>query len=323
MERREMEPTLIDGLTADLGGPRTTALLDQLDRSIPWEQLAKPVRQLYKRHDTGARDRGGAPPWPAITMLKCLLLAKWYGLSDPQLEENLRDRLSFRRFVRLPLHDKTPDETTFVRFRDRLRAAGLDKTLFEMVAKHIEAEGVLVKDGTLVDATIIEQAKGRKKKDGTSTRDPDASFTKKHGRTHHGYKGHIAADKSGIVTDYRFSTASHHDSRYFDELVKQEKKAAYGDSAYASEERRRRLRGRGVIDAICYKRHRGQEKLFDFQERWNTIVSRARALVEHPFARIKGMGLRRVRYRGRRRNEFDFALTIIAHNLKRALFLAA
>lgn len=318
MERREVHPTLIDGMTADLGGPRTTALLDKLDASIPWETLAKPVRTLYKNSD-----KGGAPAWPAATMLRCIMLAKWFGLSDPQLEENLRDRLSFRRFARLPLHDKTPDETTFVVFRRRLREAGLDKTLFDLVAGHIEGRGLLVKDGTLVDATILEQSKGKKTGDGASTRDPEASFTKKHGRTYHGYKGHIAADKSGIVTDYRFSTASHHDSRYFDELVKDEKNAAYGDAAYSGEQRRKDLRGRGVIDAICYKRNRGQEKLPDYQERWNKIVSKARALVEHPFARIKAMGHERVRYRGLRRNELDFGLMMIAHNFKRALFLAA
>ena len=214
-------------------------------------------------------------------------------------------------------------ETTFVVFRRRLREAGLDKTLFDLVAGHIEGRGLLVKDGTLVDATILGQSKGTKKEDGTHTRDEEASFTKKHGRTYHGYKGHIAADKSGIVTEYRFSTASHHDSRYFDELVKDEKTAAYGDSAYSSEQRRKGLRARGVIDAICYKRNRGQEKLHDYQERWNTIVSKARALVEHPFARIKAMGHTRVRYRGLRRNELDFGLMMIAHNFKRAVFLAA
>lgn len=323
MERREMDPTLIDGLTADLGGPRTTALLDKMDASVPWETLAKPVRTLYKSNDKGAREKGGAPAWPAATMLKCVMLAKWFGLSDPQLEENLRDRLSFRRFARLPLHDKTPDETTFVRFRARLREADLDRTLFDLVAKHLEGRGILLRDGTLVDATILEQSKGKKKQDGTGTRDEEASFTKKHGRTYHGYKGHVAADKSGIVTDYRFSTASHHDSRYFDELAEGEKKAAYGDAAYSSEERRESLRGRGVIDAICYKRNRGQEKLLDYQERWNKIVSKARALVEHPFARIKAMGHKRVRYRGLRRNALDFGLMLIAHNFKRALFLAA
>lgn len=315
MERRNAEPCLVDGMTADLGGPRTADLLARLDRLVPWETLAKPVRTLYKNEDNGA------PAWPAVVMLKCAMLAKWFGLSDPQLEEHLKDRLSFRRFVGLSLLDKTPDETTFVTFRKRLRGAQLDRTLFESAGKHLERLGVLVKEGTLVDATILEAPRGQKKEDDTSTRDPDASFTKKHGRTYHGYKGHIAADRSGIVTDYRFSTASHHDSRYFDELTSAEKRAAFGDSAYADETRRRVLRSRGVIDAIVYKRRRGQKELDGWQERWNTLVSRIRALAEHPFARMKQTGYRRVRYRGLRRNELDFALNLIAHNFKRALCL--
>lgn len=315
MERRSAEPGLVDGLTADLGGPRTAELLGKLDKVVPWETLAKPVRKLYKNKDNGA------PAWPAVMMLKCVMLAKWFGLSDPQLEEHLKDRLSFRRFVGLSLIDKTPDETTFVIFRKRLREADLDRTLFETAGKHLEKLGVLVKEGTLVDATIIEASRGQKKDDDTSTRDPDASFTKKHGRTYHGYKGHIAADASGIVTDYRFSTASHHDSRYFDELTRTEKTVAYGDSAYSDDKRRRILRSRGVIDAIVHKRRRGQKDLFDWQERWNKLVSKTRALVEHPFARMKQTGYRRVRYRGLRRNELDFAFTLIAHNCKRALSL--
>jgi transposase, IS5 family len=315
MERRNADPSLVDGMTADLGGPRTADLLGKLDKVVPWETLAVPVRKLYKNEDNGA------PAWPAVMMLKCVMLAKWYGLSDPQLEEHLKDRLSFRRFVGLSLIDKTPDETTFVIFRKRLREADLDRTLFEAAGKHLEKLGVLVKEGTLVDATIIEAPRGQKKPDDTSTRDPDASFTKKHGRTYHGYKGHIAADASGIVTDYRFSTASHHDSRYFDELTRKEKTVVYGDSAYADQTRRRILHILGVIDAIVYKRRRGQKDLYDWQERWNKLVSKTRALVEHPFARMKQSGYRRVRYRGLRRNTLDFALNLIAHNCKRALSL--
>ncbi len=332
MERRNAEPSLVDGMTADLGGPRTADLLARLDRVVPWETLAKPVRTLYKNKDNGA------PAWPAVMMLKCVMLAKWYGLSDPQLEEHLKDRLSFRRFVGLSLTDKTPDETTFVVFRKRLREADLDRSLFDAAGKHLERLGVLVKEGTLVDATILEAPRGKKKKkkkekekekddktggtqDDADTRDPEASYTKKHGRTYHGYKAHIAADQSGIVTDYRFSTASHHDSRYFDELTRAEKAAAYGDSAYADQTRRRILRSRGVIDAIVYKKHRGQKDLFDWQARWNRLVSKVRALVEHPFARMKQTGYRRVRYRGLRRNELDLAFNLIAHNFKRALCL--
>jgi IS5 family transposase len=316
MERCNAEPALIDGMTADLGGPRTSTLLDRLDKAVPWETLARPVRKLYKNDA-----KGGAPAWPAVTMLRCVMLAKWFNLSDPQLEENLKDRLSFRRFAGLSLTDKTPDETTFVVFRRRLRESGLDKTLFTLANKHLEEQGVLVKEGTLVDATIIEAPRGKKRKDGTSTRDEDASFTRKGDRTYHGYKGHIAADRSGIVTGYRFSTASHHDSRYIDELTKKEKRAVVADSAYSDKKRRGRLTGKGIIDAICYKRSRGQAELYDWQEKWNGLVSKIRALVEHPFARMKQMGYRRVRYRGLRRNELDFGLTLIAHNFKRSLSL--
>ncbi len=158
-ERKNADGGLIDSWTADLGGPRTTALLSRLDAAVPWTTLVKPVAALpeYRAKAPGA-DRGGRPAWPALTMLKCILLAKWFGLSDPQLEENLKDRLSFRRFVGLSLADATPDETTFVRFRGRLRERGLDRTLFDATLAHLEKLGLLVKDGTLVDATIVEQA---------------------------------------------------------------------------------------------------------------------------------------------------------------------
>ena len=175
----------------------------------------------------------------------------------------------------------------------------------------------------MVDATIIEQSTGRRREDGTSTRDEDASFTRKHGRTHHGYKGHIACDLSGIVTDYRFTTAKEHDSRRIDELTETERTAVYADSAYSDLARRSGLRERGVIDGIIYKRSRGQPELWDWQKRWNRLVSRVRARVEHPFGMMKQqLGYRRVRYRGRERNEFDFALTLAACNIKRSLSLS-
>jgi transposase, IS5 family len=141
---------------------------------------------------------------------------------------------------------------------------------------------------------------------------------------HHGYKGHIAVDLSGIVTDYRFGTAKEHDSNHIDDLTMHEKKVVLADSAYSSSARRAELRARGVIDGIIYKRVRGQAKLYDWQERWNALVARDRARVEHPTAMMKQqLGYRRVRYRGRDRNEFDFALTLTACNLKKSLSLTA
>jgi IS5 family transposase len=194
--------------------------------------------------------------------------------------------------------------------------------LFDAVVKHIEGQGLLVRQGTMVDATIIEAPRGRPRPDGTTTRDPDASFTKKHGVPHHGYKGHIAADLSGIVTDYRFGTAKEHDSNHIDDLTLHETTLVLADSAYASRARRQGLRARGVVDGIIYKRQRGQERLHAWQERWNRMVSGLRARVEHPSAMLKHqLGYRRVRYRGRERNAFDFALTMTACNIKRSLSL--
>ena len=174
----------------------------------------------------------------------------------------------------------------------------------------------------MVDATIIEQSRGEKREDGTSTRDEDATFTKKHGKTYHGYKGHIAVDRSKIITRCRFSTAKDHDSRYIDELTKDERVAVYADSAYDKRERRQRLRRRGVIDAIVYQRRRGQESLAPWQKRWNDLVARFRAPVEHPIGHLKQhMGYRKVRYRGLARNALDFCLTAMAYNIRRSVHL--
>lgn len=307
-----------DAVLADRGGPKSTSMLRRLDAATPWGALAAPILALPEYHAPGA----GRPAWDPVLMLKCLMLQKWNNLSDPGLEEALQDRISFRRFVGLAADDCTPDETTIFHFRRRLREAGLHESIFDSVNAHIERQGLLVKQGTLVDATIVESPRGRPRPDGTSTRDAEASFTKKHGRTHHGYKGHVAADLSKIVTDYRFTTAKTHDSTQFDDLTMHETTMASGDSAYSDRERRAELRARGVLDAIVHKRVRGQEKLEPWQEEHNALVARIRARVEHPFAMIKHqMGYRRTRYRGLERNEADFCLTLAAANLKRSLSL--
>jgi transposase, IS5 family len=259
-------------------------------------------------------------------MLKCVLLAKWFGLSDPQLEECLQDRLSFRRFVGLSLNDATPDETTFVRFRARLRERGLERTLFDESLKQLEQQGLLLKQGTLVDATIIEQARGTKRvggcQDGTSTRDQEASFTKKHGKTYHGYKGHVAADRSALVTGYDLSDAAPHDSTFIDALTKDEKKLVVADTAYRSAAREAALHARGVDCGIAFKKQRGQKQLPPMLKQLNRMIARVRAPVEHVFAWIKNMGHRRARYRGKRRNEFDFVMMLVAYNWKRSVSLS-
>lgn len=318
MERVNTEATFVDAMTMDLGGPRTGELLGRLDEAMDFEALAGPVRQLPMYQHTGA----GRRPWDAVVMIKCLMLQRWFGLSDPQLEEQIRDRLSFRRFLGLSLMDQTPDETSFVRFRQRLREAKLDERLFSAVLEQLIERGLKVQEGTIVDATVIEQSRGRKRKDGTSTRDEAASYTKKHGRTMHGYKAHVASSLEGLITGCRMTTAKVHDSQCMDELIESERHAVLGDRAYDDASRRQRLRQRGVIDGICYKRKRGQAKLYDWQERWNKLVAEIRAVGERPFAVFKRqMGWRRVRYRGLERNRSDLWLHAAAYNIRHALCL--
>ena len=169
--RKNAPMGFVDLMFEGLGSPRTTEVLALLDAATPWEKLAHPIRHLPEYTNTGA----GRPPWEPVLMLKCMMLAKWFNLSDPQLEEQLKDRISFRKFVGLSFDDTTPDETTFFGFRKRLREAELDGYLFQSVVKHLESQGFLVREGTMVDATIIEQAKGKqisKRRSEMKRRDP-------------------------------------------------------------------------------------------------------------------------------------------------------
>lgn len=191
-----------------------------------------------------------------------------------------------------------------------------------------------------MDATILEAPTGTKKttvhEDGTHTtthtRDQDASFTKKHGRTYHGYKMHVATDPRGIIKKVITDTAKVHDSNHFEELIEYELNgvdargrtsggAAYADSAYASAKHTAPMDAHGVHDGTIKRRMRSQAALPWYQQHINAFNAKIRAVVEHPFAWIKQMGHRRVRYWGKRRNALDFNLIAIAYNLKRSLSL--
>ena len=318
MERQLNQTSFLDSLTAELGGTRSAEFFDKCDRLIPWKQLVEPLQDMY----TNRSAQGGAPNYPLVLMVKCLMLQKWFNLSDPMLEEMLRDRLSFRRFVGLPLAESTPDETTFVRFRKRLANHGHIATLFETTLKILRERNVILEQGTCVDATIIEAPRGRTSPNGTgSTKDQAASYTQKHGRTYHGYKGHIATDPNGMIKDYRFDTAARHDSNHFDEFVTEETSSVWADSAYMDKTRKAELESRGVFCGIIERRVRGQAELSEVQKRHNRLVAGVRAVVEHPFAWMKNTGYRRTRYRGIMRNALDFGLHVIAYNWKRSFSL--
>ncbi len=317
MERQNLQPTLLDGMLADLGGPRTAAFFAKADAFVPWDALAASLEGIYTGHPAGGR-----PYWPLVTMLKCLMIQKWYGLSDPAAEEMLRDRISFRRFAGLSFADATPDETTLVNFRKRLREAGRSSDIFEAVLAHLRSHGLVLSEGTLVDATILPAPRGEKRPDGSSTGDPCASTTVKAGQIHHGYKAHIAADKRGIVTDFVFDTAAPHDSVHADQLMAKEASEIYADSACMDKKRKAKKEAEGIFYGAVERRVRGQAELTAAQKLHNRMVAGVRAIVEHPFAWMARMGYSRVRYRGARNNGSDFAVTAAAYNLKKAMSLA-
>src|SRR2546421_1731391 len=154
-KRATGQSSFSDLAVSRLGGPRTAPLLGKLEAAVPWGKLAAPVLELpeYAKYIADP-SRPGERPIDPVVMLRCLMLAKWFNLSDPQLEEQLKDRISFRRFAGLSQDEPTPDETTFVKFRRRLREAKLDGAIFDAVLKHIDGRGLLVKSGTIVDARI-------------------------------------------------------------------------------------------------------------------------------------------------------------------------
>lgn len=311
-----------DVITADLGGTRTAAMLTQLGVAINWAKLAGLVEQRAYLKDA---NEPGRSHWPVELMIKCLMLARWFNLSDPQLEESLADRLSFRRFVGLALGDDTPDETTFVRFRDLLREHGLERALFDAVLNQLQERRLIVRQGTLVDATIISapapRATGRKDDRGKPVKsggDAEASHTVKRGQIHHGYKAHIATDRRGTVLDFVVDTASVHDIQHLETLTAQETTAVFADSAYMDGGRAQKLRERGVFAGIIRRRVRGQKVHSDLVRAFNRFCASVRAVVERPFAWMKNKGHRRARYKGLRRTTTEVGLTLLAHNITAA-----
>lgn len=316
MQRKAIEPTFVDMAVSDLGSPRARAFFDECDKHIPWSEIADSVKDIFPAKEP---DAAGRPHWPVVTMLKILLMQKWFNLSDPMMEEMLMDRLSFRRFVGLSLEDKTPDHSTLCRFRQRLLKAGHASTLFDKALESLRSRGLVLQEGTLVDATIIEAPLGQKRDDGSSTLDPCATKTAKRNRAYNGFRAHIATDTNGIIKTYVFDTAKTSEHEHFDALIEGEKHAVYADSGYSSKERREALEAKGIKAMISHRRVRGQAELTREQKEFNSEVAHVRAKVEHPFAWLRRMmGGKRVRYRGLLKNAFDFAVSAVAYNFWRS-----
>jgi IS5 family transposase len=260
-------------------------------------------------------------------MVKALLLQQWYGLSDPGLEEALGDRLSFRRFVGLMLDEGSPDHSTLSRFRKALREQGLDKRLFEEIERQLSEKGLLVRSGTLMDATLVEA--DVKKPGGPagsrSPTDPDADWKRKGGKSVLGYQAHLGVDQgSGLIRRAELTSAKVNESSVADRLICGDERAVYADRAYEHKERRARLKAARVKDRIMHRSHKHQAALPRWQAHRNRLISPIRAAVERTFGTLKRTyGYRRVRYRSLAANRLQLLLLCIAFNLRRADTLLA
>jgi IS5 family transposase len=282
--------------------------LAEMEVVVPWARFETLIAPHY------TRPRKGRPQMPLCVMLRIYFLQQWYALSDPGAEEALYDMHSMRNFAGLDLaQDAIPDETTILNFRHLLERHNLTEALFEAVSGYLEERALLMRGGTIMDATLIAASPSTKNRSGK--RDPDMSQTKKGNQWYFGMKAHIGVDAhSGLVHTVKTTTAKVHDARMTDDLIRKDDRAVFGDKGYVSDKRKRAARADGLLWAVKDKR-KPKRTLSSSQKKRNRKHGSVRAKVEHVFRVIKcQFGYRKVRYRGLAKNAAQmFALMAMAN----------
>jgi IS5 family transposase len=258
-------------------------------------------------------------------MFRTLLLQSLYGLSDAEAEEALCDRLSFRRFVGLSLEDEAPDHSTICRFRNLLIERGLLEKLFAELDKQLDEAGLILRRGTMLDATIIETT-ARRPGDRTASSDPDARFTRKQGKagSAFGYKAHVGVDEgSGLIRTVITTPANINDTTPADDLILGDESVVWADAAYHTHARQAALKARGIKPRLASRPNKHHPKLPPRLARYNQLIARRRAAVETTFATLKRrMGLSVIRYRGLAKARAQVLVAAIAFNLRRWVALS-
>jgi IS5 family transposase len=278
----------------------------------------------------GLRQEGpGRPGYRPLLLFKALLLQAWYGLSDAELEYRLGDSLAFGRFVGLSLEDEVPDHTTLCRFRNRLISDRLLEKLFAELDRQLEAAGVVLKAGTLLDATLIETGAARPPPRGREAEavDPDAAFAKRSGKpgSTYGYKAHVGVDQgSGVIRSVIATPANVNDTTPADDLIRGDEKAVWADAAYHTHAREAALKQRGVKARLMRRPNKHHPRLPPRLAKLNRLIARRRAAVETTFATWKRrMGFTAIRYLGLVKANAQITLVAMAFNLRRWSALAA
>ena len=258
--------------------------LDALERAIDWKAIEAALHKMYPAST-------GRPPCAPLVLLKMSLLQHCYGLSDPQCEEQVKDRLSWRNFVGLGMQDSVPDETTLVNFRKRLRGHGMADRLLPLINRQLQAKGLILKTCTLVDATLLQAARRAPARQDKTGGDDDAGYTVKGGQPHYGYKAHVAVDeKHTLIRAATLTAANVHDSQEFETVVQGDEEMVCADKAYWSRERSQWCGRKGIANGILQKPARGQ-KLTVLERNWNRIFSAVRCGIEKIFGHWKRSAL--------------------------------
>jgi transposase, IS5 family len=273
---------------------RRERFLAEMDAVIPWTRLLGLIAPHYPKAGNGRQPLG------MEKMLRIYFLQQWFNLSDPQAEDAIYDSESMRRFARVELGDEVvPDESTILRFRHLLERHGLTQAIFDSITGLLEERRLLLRSGTIVDATII--AAPSSTKNASATRDPEMKQTRKGKNWHFGMKLHIGTDKRGIVHTVRATNAAVADITQLPDLLHGQEREVFGDQAYWKEDDRAFLESWGVRYRINRRPSRRP-----LSKRWrmiNRARSRTRARGEHAFRIVKQLwGFAKVRYRGLAKN---------------------
>ena len=282
--------------------------LQKLNKIIDWEMFRETIEEAFVKEDR--KSNAGRKPYDKLLMFKILILQRYYNLSDEQTEFQIKDRLSFLDFLKLQIGDDVPDEKTIWLFKEQLKEKNLSKKLFELFTSKLISNGIVAKEGTIVDASFVNVPKQRNTRDENSDikkgaiplefgkrdkngnqpklvqKDCDARWTKKNGQKEYGYKDHVASDqKTKLITNYEVTPASIHDSQVIKDLIDEDDNTLYADSAYKSEETEQYLKSKNVKSKVIKRAYRNKP-LTNTEHKENYKHSKTRVRVEHIFGTL-------------------------------------
>jgi len=306
-----MKQQTLSGLEKFGKTTRRAQFLSDMDRIIPWTELAAAVEKVYPK----GSEAGGRPPIPLERMLRVYFLQLWFNLSDPAVEEALYDSAAMRSFAGIDLGvEGAPDETTVCKFRHLLERNKLGKTLLKAVNEYLRTNGIKIANGTIVDATIISAPSSTKNKDGK--RDPEMHQAAKGHQWYFGMKAHVGVDsKTKLIHAILASAANVHDRDALPHLLHGRETRVWGDQGYQGQSATIRARAPRAKD-FTNRKYRGRGWFDAVEQAKNRTKSQVRAKVEHPIGVIKRIfGFSKVRYRGLAKNLHRLEVTAALANL--------